>query len=57
MPEFVSQVKGKEPVQKWLEENGGSEKWRVEDSGYLTCIDMTAKATSDADMTQPKQKK
>lgn len=41
MPEFVTQVKQKESIQKWLQENGGSDKWRVEDSGYLTCIDTT----------------
>ena len=56
-PEFVQQVKAKESVQKWLQEYG-AEKWRVEDSGYLTCVDMTPnEQASDATMKEQKQKR
>ena len=53
----MQQVKAKESVQKWLQENG-AEKWRVEDSGYLTCVDMTPnEQATDATMKEQKQKK
>lgn len=57
MPDFIQQVKAKQPVQNWLEEAGGADKWRIEDSGYLTCIDHTPKEATDSSKQMPKQKK
>ena len=40
LPELISEIKSLEPVQTWLgqENNSG---WRIEASGYVTCVDMT----------------
>ena len=38
MPQFVTEVKENESVQKWIAEQDSI---RIENSGYITCIDMT----------------
>ena len=39
-PEFVAEVQGHEAVQAWLSQECNTG-WRIEPSGFITCVDMT----------------
>ena len=53
-------MQANEAVQKWLTETANTS-WRIENSGYVTCVDMTPKVedSENQSMTQktPKQPK
>ena len=61
LPMFIKQVRESQLVQNWMQEASTAApeiSWRIEDSGYLTHINMkkTDQSMTDEDKTQKKQK-